>query len=294
MFLFAGSTTYTQSYLPYYTLTSQAKYKLYAGKIDKAIALFEEANTKVQVPYGIDLFYLSKCYAINKNSKKVYKYINQAIRYNYIPPTKVFDEEPFYSCLSERQKKNILNKIRKKINYLSTEKEWVRLGDSIYYYVYNDGYYYGGNNRISANKYGSKYIDSSLVTYENFQEKLCRFINTSGFPGLRKTGKDIFILPVIHLSLKQLLSIEPKMLEEFNAGNITPNEYGAYLSRLERVVNKDFCTYFIEHPSCHGTDLSRIIKNRESIGMSIFLDGDDYSLWGVMQERNLLITKVSQ
>ncbi|MEZ4917960.1 MAG: hypothetical protein R2792_02550 [Saprospiraceae bacterium] len=258
---------------------------------NKAIVLFEKSVHLVKEPKGFDLFCMANCYAHQKQKRRAYKFLKQAIKQNILPPPKAISSKPFSDVLSSKQQAKAIARCNKKLIELESDPTQQRLLDSVYYYLYNDAFWYGGNNKKAALKRGEKYIDSTLTSYSVYKQKLVNFIQNNGYIGSTRVGTELISIPVIHLDYDHLVQLESTLEKEFESGHILPYDYGSIKSTMEKHQSGNYCAYFLDNPKCGAESIETVVKNRTKVGMSIYLDGDDYNYKDVFSKRRLLFFK---
>ncbi len=282
------STSRDNNYINYFNLTSKAKYYININKNDSAIIYFNKAFSIVNKRISFDEFLLARCYALVKIPNKSFYWLSKCIKngmvYNY---HKEIRNDSSFNILNEKQKLKIVELDSKMLAFYENNPKIKNIRDSIFYYFYNDSYYMGGTNKLNSIKYGRKYIDTSLVSYMQFQNKFVNYIIKNGYPGLKVNSSDVISIPLWHLSVENKVRLKPYLMIELLNGNITPDDFAGFDEKLEYEKNFENCTYYFLIKSCDSSQWEKIIYNRKQIGMSIYLENGDYSFFSYINRSTL-------
>lgn len=284
------SQTDSANYIPYYNLVSRAKYYEYINQPDKAISEYIKAFKLVPKVFPFDKFHLARCYAMKKDTLKVMNWLLQAIEegffYNY---NKEIRTDSLFDFLGVSHKIIISKADEDAFQYYhNTDVKENIWNDSIKYFFYNDAIFRSEHNKQMALKKGKNYIDSTLKNWEQLQDMEVDFILRNGYPGLLKAPfVDIFSVPLWHLTDERKVRIKPFLYEELKHGNITPDDYAGFCENLEFSTNNGDCLYYVIKTNCNAAEWPKIISNRESIGLSLYLDQGDYIPYQMKRRQRL-------
>jgi hypothetical protein len=262
---------------------SFAKYKFNLQEFDSSKFYFENAFKSVNYVYGEDYFFYSICLSKLNEYDKSYYYLQKAITQGV---SLIFIENDSAFNFLNFTQKNELKSIETKFNAF-TNNELKNLTDSGRYYMFNEQFYFENSmNKKIALEFGAKYIDSSIRTYSNFETRFINYISKYGWIDIRTTGRDYFETAGAHLSTeKQKNFLLPLLKNELLKGNTTPDSYGFILEHfnilheIELSNQNTECFLFIIKTDCNESQYESIIKNRNEIGLSIYLNQGDYILY---------------
>lgn len=281
--------SYSGNYITYYNLVNKGKFYEQINEPDKAIPLFLKAFDTVPQAHCFDEFHLARCYAMKKDTQKVMFWLLKSIGDNFFYKyNKIARNDSLFGFLDSTLVVviNDADEVAYQ-NYCKNGivKQWQ---DSVLYYFYNDAMFHDANNRKIALNRGKEYIDSTLSSYSQFQDKLVNFILQSGYPSLFRCGNDIFCVPLWHLSYEKKVKLKPFLFEELKRGNITPDSYAGFCEKIEFDNGlTGECLYFLLVRDCTSGNWKDVINNRLSIGLNIYLDEGDY-IYNKVSGRSLL------
>lgn len=289
----------------YYEYANKARYKYCLGKYEEAIALLDTAfSTTSTKPLYPDYYCMSLCYVKLYEKEKALEYLERCIkaqvRGGLLEVT--FDVEdsiyiitsPEFSFIEKnpetKQKISLLLRPLYSLKYCNMEI--VRLGDSVDYFHANEAYWQSVHNRTNIYRGYSlpKYIDTiHFKNHEAVLQEFLSFLKRNGYIGLRNGGIETMLTLLAHLSKEQKDDILPLLRKAWEAGNMTPCDYGFFLERRKIDDGLTSCgDYYIINTDCSVADWPRIRANRHSIGLSDYLDWGDYYLNTFDKSRNEL------
>jgi hypothetical protein len=288
----ALSQTDTTNYITYYTIVNKAKYYEYENKPNLAIPLYLEAFKTVPMVFAFDKFHLARCYAMQQDTSQVKHWLLEAIKggffYNYNKETR---NDPLFNFIDNTTTAIIAQADAEAFQYFHFKKtDLNKWDDSVNYYFYNDAVFRSSHNKEMAIKKGKKYIDTTLTSWDQLQDKAVNYIIKNGYPGLlRAPFATIFGTVLWHLTPERKALIQPFLYEELKHGNITPVDYAGFCENLEfSEGGADAANlYYVIKTDFVQSDWPILIANRKSIGLSIYLDQSDYIPYQIKRRNKL-------
>lgn len=278
----------------YYEYASKARYYYYLGKYKSAVKLLDTAfQLPLTKPLYPDYYCMALCYVKLNEKEKAVDYLERCIkamvsrgfinvRFNEGDSACEITTQAFSFIKENPETRQKISQLLRPL-YDSRYFDPVvkRLNDSVEYYFANDMYWYTEHNRNSLlqdPEYAKKYLDTvHLRCHEDVQKGFAGFIKRNGYPGLRKAGAEIMIVPLAHLSKERKDELLPTLEKAWEEGNITPEDYGFFLERRKMDDSGTYCgDYYVIHTICGVADWPRIRANRHAIGLSDYLDWGDY------------------
>lgn len=273
------------NYIPYYQATSHARYKLFIGELDSSIFYFKKAFKGAPYIYAEDYYMVAKCYAKKGDSVAAYENLKKAFSLGALGGSiGSIDDSELKILITDTLKRNELKLLAKDFKNWSKNDE-KDLIDSAYYYHATEGYLFPSNKDATI-EHWRKYIDTTVRSHDDIAEMFVHWILRNGWVSTRKCGLDNLILEcALHLSVEQHEKILPLLYTELKNGYLTPGVYAMIHEKYllnkyyEKHGRTDSCYYYQIKYDCGPEQWPVIIKNRQDIGLSLFLDSDDYILF---------------
>jgi tetratricopeptide (TPR) repeat protein len=273
-------TATSQKFIEYYDFVNEGEYKYNSGLFDDAIKAYKHAFS-IEPPFGVDIYRMARCHCQINNTEKALKYLRLTGKEYPLDPKNYLSRDSliFEKCLSVRQ----FNLIRKKmardhgksISKLSNSENYIYLLDTINYYIEADQKYRKretnpcleeDNSEFNCDSIEKEWFAHDSILYDQF----IQFIKDNGYP---KLAGELSYVILLHFHESHYKQSKQLLVDEVNKGNIDPFFLGMMFERLDLLVYGDDCTYYIWRKECDEEEWDRIIKNRKSIGMSIYYNG---------------------
>lgn len=278
--VFSISPTFCQyNYInDYFKNTSESKYQLYSGNTDSALYFLDKAFAKAPYRYAFDKIIYAECLYRKGKVKECFSYLKEGIEDGF--SLYFIDSSEFADIFRNSSMRDMLassdQKFRKSLS--DSRREYY---DSCMYYMYNEKALNAQDNDkfLLATKQAKKYIDSSLQSHEQVEMRFMNYVVNNGWVSYRRAGAGGALLAcAAHLSEERLQKLIPFLYEELKKGFINPDEYAFIAEKLYMAneQNSYRCHFKPMGYQCSTLDWPFILDNRSKIGMSIYLDGDDY------------------
>lgn len=214
----------------------------------------------------------------NKARKILYK----ASAQSYSSPVSLLNRDSFFfqKCFNEKEISRIIS--RTKIindsfrNRWASSKEIISIEDTVKYFFAEDQRFrslmkdnpckYAQDTSEYCNKLRAEWVSHDSI----LQERVYQYIKENGFPW--EGGEDIYIL-LSHFHSEMFNKMKPILLEELKKGKVDPFFLGMVFDRMEIQYKSNPCGYYVYGQDCPSDNWEQVIKNRLSIGMSIYYNG---------------------
>lgn len=293
IFLAGAVTTGAQTpLLTYYLHANEAKYRHYCNDNKRALAAMDAAfamEPEIDPPFIDEYFYALFC-AKARRKKDAVLHLNRCFQkqvlpiydiWDYRPDSSIIVKDPFFSFINEDESLRLPIERRVKALLDSFRHSLARtLLDSAKYYWVNGTWYYSEQNHnviAKLTKY-HRYIDSSLGNHDALERKVVALVERCGTLNIHNSGSEKFFTSLLHLSKERKDRIKPILEREWQEGKMSPCEWGFFLERriMDDFDSSDCWGYYVLNYHCKEDQWPTIIENRKRIGMSIYLNQDDY------------------
>jgi hypothetical protein len=243
----------------------------------------------------IDKYCMALCYAkihnYTQSASWLIKCLNKTSSIGFLNFKKINDSTFLitdtnfnFITIDQNLNRKISLELKLFVERVNADKKLIRMVDSANYFHVNDMFYHSKENRntLLKRKKSMKYIDSSFSSYEDFQKRVVEFVlRNNEIIGVSNYSTEVFLTPILHLTSTDKKRILPILKTQFENGKLSPLVYGFF---MEKIIMSDIeepvqrCSgYYIINTSCSNSYWETYKKNRKSIGLSIYLDFDDYA-----------------
>jgi tetratricopeptide (TPR) repeat protein len=285
-----------KKYVEYYNYCSEARYNYHIGNYKKSISLLNSAFSMPDIDTNcIDKYCMALCYAkihnYTQSASWLIKCLNKTSSIGFLNFKKINDSTFLitdtnfnFITIDQNLNRKISLELKLFVERVNADKKLIRMVDSANYFHVNDMFYHSKENRntLLKRKKSMKYIDSSFSSYEDFQKRVVEFVlRNNEIIGVSNYSTEVFLTPILHLTSTDKKRILPILKTQFENGKLSPLVYGFF---MEKIIMSDIeepvqrCSgYYIINTSCSNSYWETYKKNRKSIGLSIYLDFDDYA-----------------
>ncbi|MFK8037319.1 MAG: hypothetical protein AB8B74_03430 [Crocinitomicaceae bacterium] len=270
-------------YIQYYKLVNEGEYQMYEGHYQLASTNFEMAFNLVESPKPRDYYLNAKCYTQLNDDNMVFKYLKLSVE-NGLDKNFIIDDSLWFTNQMHSQEfKSILaiNSFFKK-QIKEKSEDFVRLSkdfkmnDIIKYYKYAD-------KKDSTSENYLKFMAKYLPYQDSFRIELIKFCLNGQLPYNKKDlGRlHFYCIHFFYPNMPELSNIKKRFIDLIDKGFLSPMYYATTFDKVPIRQNTMYpaikSEFGITEESVNQADLTQIIENRISIGLSqYYYDAPNY------------------